>query len=260
LELDLHLAAELEVERPEGLVEQEDRGVVDERAGERDALLLAARELRGPALGEVRELDELEELQGLLARTGHLLATQPERDVLDDAQVREERVALEHRVDRAVVRLGVGDVLAVDEDRPRGRRLEPRDHAQGRRLAAARGAQEGEERALRDGEREVVDRREGREPLRDVLEDEVCTGVVVVQHGAVAAHAPMTDRKSPLYFSSSSGLRERKTCALASVSESGKMSSLSISSGSIASIASRAPSTGVMKLTHAATSAATSGS
>ena len=45
LELELHLLAELQVERSERLVEEQDARAVDERAGERDALLLAAREL-----------------------------------------------------------------------------------------------------------------------------------------------------------------------------------------------------------------------
>ena len=42
LELELHLLAQLEVEGAERLVEEEHGGPVDERAGERDALLLAA--------------------------------------------------------------------------------------------------------------------------------------------------------------------------------------------------------------------------
>jgi hypothetical protein len=63
LELELHLLAELEIERAERLVEEQDARVVDERAGERDALLLATRELlRLPALA-TREVDELEDLE-----------------------------------------------------------------------------------------------------------------------------------------------------------------------------------------------------
>ena len=50
LELELHLLAQLEVERAQRLVEQQRRGFVDERAREGDALLLAARELRRLAL------------------------------------------------------------------------------------------------------------------------------------------------------------------------------------------------------------------
>ena len=51
LELHLELAPELEVERAERLVEEQDVGPVGEGSGERDPLLLAARELvRAPLL------------------------------------------------------------------------------------------------------------------------------------------------------------------------------------------------------------------
>ena len=46
LELDLQSLAQLQVERAERLVEQQHLGEVDERARQRDALLLAAGELR----------------------------------------------------------------------------------------------------------------------------------------------------------------------------------------------------------------------
>ena len=55
LELELHLLAELQVERPEWLVQQEHLGLVDDRPGERDALPLPARELArlaGPVFGK----------------------------------------------------------------------------------------------------------------------------------------------------------------------------------------------------------------
>ena len=51
LELDLQLLAQAQVQRAERLVEQQRARPVDERAGERDALLLAAGELRRLALG-----------------------------------------------------------------------------------------------------------------------------------------------------------------------------------------------------------------
>ena len=46
LQLELHLLAELQVERAERLVEQESGRPVHERSGKRDPLLLAAGELR----------------------------------------------------------------------------------------------------------------------------------------------------------------------------------------------------------------------
>ena len=49
LELDLHLLAELEVERAERLVEQQHLRPVHQRPRERDALPLATRQLARPA-------------------------------------------------------------------------------------------------------------------------------------------------------------------------------------------------------------------
>ena len=43
LQLELHLLAQLHVERAQRLVEQQGRGLVDERPRQRDALLLASR-------------------------------------------------------------------------------------------------------------------------------------------------------------------------------------------------------------------------
>ena len=54
LELDLQLLAQAQVERAERLVEQQRARPVDQRAGERDALLLAAGELRRLALAAGR--------------------------------------------------------------------------------------------------------------------------------------------------------------------------------------------------------------
>ena len=107
-QLHLQLAAQLEVQRAERLVEQQRARVVDERARQRDALLLAAGELGGAPALKALELDELEDLGHAHARLGlrDLLALQPEADVLLDRQVREQRVALEDRVDVAPVAAG----------------------------------------------------------------------------------------------------------------------------------------------------------
>ena len=62
---------------------------------------------------------------------------------------------------------------AVDEDAARGRRLEARQHAQQRRLAAARAAEQAEDLAAVDVQRDVVDRDEVAELLGDVLDADV---------------------------------------------------------------------------------------
>ena len=63
LELDLHLLAQLEVERAERLVEQQHLRAVDDRARERDALALAAGQLRRAAAAEAGQAHHLERLR-----------------------------------------------------------------------------------------------------------------------------------------------------------------------------------------------------
>ena len=90
-ELDLHLAAQLEVERAEPAdVEQQHLRVVDQRAGQGDALLLPAGQLRRLARGQAAELDEGQDRRR--RASSHILdaaPAQPEGDVLEDVQVRE---------------------------------------------------------------------------------------------------------------------------------------------------------------------------
>src|SRR6188508_466194 len=130
LELDLHLLAELQVEGTEWLVEEEDLRVIHQSACERNALLLAARELARLALLVAGQLDKVEHEPDLVADLvrRRLAATESEGDVLEDAEVREERVVLEDGVRRALEGRQIGDVLVAEED-PSGRGfLEPADH------------------------------------------------------------------------------------------------------------------------------------
>ena len=57
LQLYLHLFAELEVERAEGLVEEQDAGPVHQGAGQGHPLPLTTRQLVGAAATEVGEAD-----------------------------------------------------------------------------------------------------------------------------------------------------------------------------------------------------------
>ena len=71
----------------------------------------------------------LDALRGSRARA-HALAFQRKADVLAHVHVRIEREQLEHEGDVARRRAPQGDVLAVEQDLPGGRQLEPGDHAQ----------------------------------------------------------------------------------------------------------------------------------
>ena len=70
LELDLHLAPQLEVERAQRLVEEQHARLVDEGPRHGDALLLATGELRRLA---PRHGAELHQLQHVVDRSGHVL-------------------------------------------------------------------------------------------------------------------------------------------------------------------------------------------
>src|SRR5437016_14493142 len=64
LELDLHRSAQVPVERRERLVEQQHLGTNDERARERNPLLLAAGELTRLTILQAPKLDQCKGLSG----------------------------------------------------------------------------------------------------------------------------------------------------------------------------------------------------
>ena len=168
LELHLQLLAELEVERAERLVEQQHGGTVHQRARQRHPLLLAAGQLGRAPLGLGGEADPLQLLRGAAPGLGpvHPLALEPEGDVLLHAEMWKQRVALEHGVGRALEGRAAGHVLAVQQDPALGGLLEAGDHAEGRGLAAAGGAEHGEELAPRDLQVEIAHRGEIAKTLR----------------------------------------------------------------------------------------------
>ena len=171
LDLAPQVGAQRRVEARERLVQQHHVGAGSERAGERDALALAARELVRVAVRLVLEADELE--RALRARA--IVTRAAERDVALDGEVREERVVLEDHPDPALLgrrprcgrpRRGWPPTVTLPPSRP----LEARDQAQQGRLAAAGGAEDGEELAGVHGERDLVDGVRQAEALRDIFE------------------------------------------------------------------------------------------
>ena len=138
-ELDLHVLAELRVERRERLVQQQHRRMGDQRPRDRHALLLPARKLVRVALAEAGQPHVRERL-GQLARNlarGRLRHLQRKGDVALHGHVREQCVALEYGAHRAALGRPVGDVAAVQQNAPAVGKIEAGDHPQERRLAAA---------------------------------------------------------------------------------------------------------------------------
>jgi len=157
--------AHLRVERGEGLVEQQEPRRGRQRARQRDPLLLAAGELGGVLVavrGQTHQLEQLvDALDDLAARRARVLETVG--DVPGGGQVREERVGLKDDA----------DVAAVLLDAARGLDVEPGDRPEQGGLAAPGRAEEANELALDDLERDVVEGGEGAELLAEAADPEI---------------------------------------------------------------------------------------
>ena len=177
----LHEALGLVVERARGLVEDEDRRVPEDRPGDRDALLLAAREAIAAladdgvvALGQRGDhVVDPRRLRGRLELVVRSVGL-GEAQVLAHRRMEEIRLL---RDDAHEVRQGleaeVAHVDAADRDAPSVDVVEARREVAERRLAGAGLPHDRRRRPCRDGERGVPQR-----PLLvvaepDVVEDDV---------------------------------------------------------------------------------------
>ena len=161
--------AQLAVERGERLVEQKHARAQRQRPGQRHPLALAARQLvRTPPFEafELRQRQHLGDARGDVG-AAHAGALQAEGDVARDAQMRKQRIVLEHHVDRPLVRRDGSDVGAIEQDAAGVRLFETGKHAQQRALAAAGRAEQRKEFAGTDVERQVLDGDHAAEPLGD---------------------------------------------------------------------------------------------
>ncbi len=159
-DLGAHALAQLRIEVRQRLVHQAYRRLGDDRPAERDALLLAARELRRLArqkFGDAEKVGDAGEPL-LHVRRDDVAHSQAEHDVLADRQMRKQRVRLEHHRDVALRGREMGDVASADQDAAVVSGFQSRDQPQRRRLAATRGAEQHVERARLEREREAVDR------------------------------------------------------------------------------------------------------
>ena len=157
-ELIPHALAELGVQVGQGFVKQQHGRLDDHGTGQRHTLLLAAGELVGEPLLHAFELHQLHYVIGaaddlILRDLGH---TQTVGDVLPDVQVGEQGVGLEHHGDAPLVGGDLGYVPVSDEHVAAGGILKTGDHPQGGGLAAAGGAQQGDERVIFNDQIQVV--------------------------------------------------------------------------------------------------------
>ena len=176
LDVQRHLVAGQGIQRAEGLIHQEERGVVDQRPADGHPLFHAPRQLVGETFLEALEPHAGEQLHGAVAVLPRI-----EPPHLDLQQ---------HIVEGGAP--GQQDrVLEDDADghEPRARAHEPRDQHGERALAASGGAHDGEELALLHVEGDAVQRPDlplggGEHPDHVGDLDEL----VPVQHGSERPH------------------------------------------------------------------------
>jgi hypothetical protein len=179
-----HLADHLRIEGRRRLVEEHDLRVHGESACDRDALLLAARQLRGVLVCLLGDADAREQLHASRFRIGargppHSHGRQD--DVLERGEVREQVERLEHHADLAADGGDVADVVgeldAVDDDLAALVLLEAVDRADEGRLARARRAEDDDHLAGLHREVDAAQHVELVEPLVDVSADDDVVGV-----------------------------------------------------------------------------------
>ena len=160
LEFDLHLLAQLQIESREGLVQQQQPGPRRQGSGQRNPLLLAARDLGRAPPGKTLHAHQRQHLVHGLGHRAFRLAQhlQAEADILGHRQMGEEGIVLEHGVDRPLEGRQVVDRLAAEDDAPLGGMIESGDQPQQGGLAAARRPEQRKELALANRHVDAVQR------------------------------------------------------------------------------------------------------
>ena len=152
------LAPGLGVDAGGGLVEQEQLRLVQDGGGQRQALLPAARERPRELALAVGETQPLERFGHPLPTSVHGVEPGDEAEILLDAEILVEAEALGHVADLALDRPRLpDDVVAETGAAAAVGRQQPAQHADGRGLAAAVGAEEAADLAALDLDGEVVD-------------------------------------------------------------------------------------------------------
>ena len=125
-QLGAHQVAELGIERAERLVHHEGLGAAHDRAPERHALAVAAREALHRPLQQVFDAQQLRHFRdaALDFRARHALALERKADVLSHLHVRIEREQLEYESDVALRGALIGHIVAVEQNFFTRRQLE----------------------------------------------------------------------------------------------------------------------------------------
>ena len=151
-DLDPGRDAQRRIEVGQRLVKQEHVGLAHDRAADRHALPLAAREVARVAAEQLLEAQHSRCLGDppVALRLGDAGELEAEGHVLAHVHMRVEGIGLEHHRDFPLGGRERIDEFAADENVPRGRRVEPGDHPQKRGLAATRGADQNDKFSVLD--------------------------------------------------------------------------------------------------------------
>ena len=139
-----HRAAEFQIQRAERFVEEQNFGLINNRAGDSDTLLLPAAEFGNVVIFVAFEVDELERVLDFAGDvvSGLTGDFRTEGDIFGNVHVREQGIFLEDGVNRSSVGRHGGNVLAVKNNLPRIRRFETADNSEQSRFPAAGGAEQ----------------------------------------------------------------------------------------------------------------------
>jgi hypothetical protein len=118
LELDLHFLAQFEIEGGERFVEQQHLGSGGESAGQGYPLLLTAGDLADAAVRQLVHAHQAEHScnRGLDHTRSLAKHLQAEADVLSHRQMREQRIILEDRIHRPLVRRQRRNIVAIEDN------------------------------------------------------------------------------------------------------------------------------------------------
>ena len=130
----LRLLSQLFVQGTQGLVQQQQLRTLGQAAGQRHALLLAARELVRFAFGKRSELHQAQHTLDAFTDLGFGQAFTPQskRNVVPHTQVRKQCIRLKHHVDGPLVGRHRGDVHAIEKHGAGAGRFKAGEHAQER--------------------------------------------------------------------------------------------------------------------------------
>jgi hypothetical protein len=172
LNLGAHVQAELSVEITQGFIKQQQVWFFNERPSQGHTLLLSTRKLRRFALQQVLQLHERRNMFDLVLDDSARLTldTQGKGEILINAQVRIERIALKHHANIALAGWEIVDDPSIEAQRTTGRAIDAGQHQERGRLATATGSEQGQKFSLGDATTEILDCWYGAKILTDPFE------------------------------------------------------------------------------------------